>query len=345
MKRTTLFLILGVLGWATLAGADTIFLKSAQESIRGVRIVAFKQGRLEGLDKQGGRRTIMYDDIAIIRVDGQVELNSGEKFLSLRQYDQAIASYRQALTQKTGKAGWRNLWIRVRLMSLYASRGQVDASAEIYIDLAKEIPEWVLTVAPTQGEIRNEPVALERAGGMLVKARDESRSGKVREALAKFYERLGCRQALPEARPIQSAEVEEKDFEKFDQPGSWLDVWAEKKVGVGDSASVLRVTQRLYTTSFRRNLPAVFYWRGRAELGAGDFDHAALSFLRVAIEFPTSSYVPEALFYAAQAAEQAGRSGYARSIRSELIDTFNSSNDYRVIQLVEQARELLNEKE
>ena len=89
----------------------------------------------------------------------------------------------------------------------------------------------------------------------------------------------------------------------------------------------------------------MFYWRGRAELGGGDFDHAALSFLRVAIEFPTSSYVPEALFYAAQAAEQAGRSGYARSIRSELIDTFNSSNDYRVIQLVEQARELLNEKE
>jgi hypothetical protein len=67
--------------------------------------------------------------------------------------------------------------------------------------------------------------------------------------------------------------------------------------------------------------------------------------LRVAIEFPFSEYVPQSLFHAAQAAEQAGRSDCAKKIRMELIDIFNNSNDYRVIQLVEQARDALNDKE
>jgi hypothetical protein len=55
--------------------------------------------------------------------------------------------------------------------------------------------------------------------------------------------------------------------------------------------------------------------------------------------------VPQSLFFAAQSAEQAGRSEYAKKIRIELIDTFSNSNDYRVIQLVEQARDSLNDKE
>jgi tetratricopeptide (TPR) repeat protein len=340
-----LFLIVGIFAWLNAAGADTIFLKSAQDSIRGIKIVSFKQGRLEGLEKQGERKNVKYDDIAIIRVDGQVELNAGEKFLTIRQYDQAVISYRKALTRKAGKNSWMDLWVRVRLMNLYASQGKVDESTGIYIDLAREISDWALAVAPKKGEIKGDAATLERAGAMLVKARDESNSIKVREALAKYFERLGCKQMLPEAKPVVSAGTDEKDFETFDQPGPWLDGWAEKKIKSDDAAAVLRVTQRLYTTSLRRNLPAVFYWRGRAELSGRDFDHAALSFLRVAIEFPASSYVPEALFYAGQAAEQAGRSDYAKKIRMELIDTFNNSNDYRVIQLVEQARDLLSEKE
>jgi tetratricopeptide (TPR) repeat protein len=338
-------LIVLALAWTTAAAADTIFLKSADESIRGVKIVSFNQGRLEGLSKQGTRSTIKYDDIAIIRVDGLVDLNAGEKFLTIRQDDQAIDAYRKALKQTAGKNAWTNLWIRVRLMRLYAAQGQIDESTEIYIDLAREIPEWILTVAPKQSEIRSTPDMLERAGAMLVKARDEISSGKVREALAKFYERLGCKQSLPEARPVVKAGADVKDFESFDQPGPWLDAWAEKKVNADDPVAVLGVVTRLYATSFRRNLPAVFYWRGRAELSAKDFDHATLSFLRVAIEFPFSEYVPQSLFFAAQSAEQAGRSEYAKKIRIELIDTFSNSNDYRVIQLVEQARDSLNDKE
>jgi tetratricopeptide (TPR) repeat protein len=345
VKTKIVFLIIGVLAWLNVAGADTIFLKSAQDSIRGIKIVSFKQGRLEGLEKQGERKDVKYEDIAILRVDGQVELNAGEKFLTIRQYDQAIASYRKALIRKAGKNSWMDLWVRVRLMNLYANQGKADEATQMYINLAKEIPDWALAVAPKQGDIKGDAAALERAGTMLVKARDENTSTKVRETLAKFYERLGCKQALPEAKPVAVAGTDEKDFETFDQPGPWLDGWAEKKVKSDDAAAVLRVTGRLYTTSLRRNLPAVFYWRGRAELAGRDFDHAALSFLRVAIEFPASSYVPEALFYASQAAEQAGRSEYAKKIRMELIDTYNNSNDYRVIQLVEQARDLLSEKE
>jgi tetratricopeptide (TPR) repeat protein len=200
-------------------------------------------------------------------------------------------------------------------------------------------------VSPTRKDIKVSDSQLDQAGRSLLQAREETTSGKVREALGKFYQRLGRDRVLPPTKDTKAVGLEEKDLEKFDQPGPWLDAWAEEKIKSGNFDSVLRVTQRLFGSSLRRNLPAVFYWQGRAHLAKGEFDAAALDLLETAVEFPASPYTPQALFWAAKAATETGRSDYARKLWLELIDSFSSSNDFAVIQLVEKARDLLHDKE
>jgi tetratricopeptide (TPR) repeat protein len=344
MKRFFFFFMVPCL-FVELVRADTVFLKSS-DSARGVTVVAFDQGHLEALDsKKGTRYRFKYDDIACLRIDGEPDLNDGEKWLRLKDFDQAVQAYRKALGRIASKKSWLKTWSQIRLMNLLARQGRIDEATEIYIDLAERIPDWVITVAPTPKDFKADPQTLDRAGAKLVSARDETKSAKVREALAKFYQLLGCEKKLPAAKPVKPAGVDEKDFEKLDQPGPWLDAWAEEKITAGDPDPVLRVVDRLFKTSLRRNLPAIFYWRGRAQLAKQNFDDAGLNFLRAAIEFPASSYTPESLLRAGQSANQAGHFDYAKKIWQELIDNFSNSNDYRIIQLVEQARDYLYEKE
>jgi tetratricopeptide (TPR) repeat protein len=340
-RATILCLVLCVLP----AGADTIHLRSA-ESIRYVRVLAFKDGRLETVDiKQGRRRLIDYWDIALIRVDGQPNLNEAEKLLAARQQTAAVKAYQAAFDKTPARGAWMSVWTKVRLLNLFAALGQVDRVVETYIDLARQIPDWVILVSPTPGELKAPEAQLDAAGRRLVQARDESRSPKTREALAKFYQRLGGNRALPAAKDMQVLGAGVQDVAKFDQPGPWLDAWAEEKIKAGNADAVRAVTDRLFVSSLRRNLPAVFYWCGRALLAKGNYDAAALSLLEVAVEFPAAPYAPTALFHAARAAAQAGRIEYARTLWRELIDNFGGASEYTVIQLVEQARDALHEKE
>lgn len=343
--RMTLIAGLWVTFLAVPAAADTVHLRSAQ-SIRNVRIVAFKQGRLETIDvKRGDRRLFEYSEIALIRVDGQPNLNEAEKLLAARQTGSVVKEYESALAKAPAKGGWIPVWVKVRLMALFAAQGQIDRVVDTYIDLAGQIPDWVILVAPAQSDLKAPAAQREAAARRLVQAREASNSAKTREALAKFYQRLGGDRVLPPAKDTQVVGADVRDVEKFDQPGPWLDAWAEEKIKSGNADAVLRVTGRLFGSALRRNLPAVFYWQGRARLEKRDYDAAALDFLEVAIEFPAGAYAPAALFYAAQAAAATGRTGYAERLQRELIDTFAGSNDYTVIQLVEQARDSLSEKE
>ncbi len=343
---TRIRVILILLSITISAFADTVHLRSADSSIRQVKIISFRQARVEAIDtKTGQRRFIDFGEIALVRVDGQPELNEAEKWGTAKQYDQAAGAYQKALKKSSGKGSWIPVWTKARLMNLYAALGQADRMVEMYVDLARQIPDWVIQVAPARKDIKVSDSQLELAARNLLQARDESGSGKVREALGKFYQRLNRDRKLPPAKDTKAMGLAETDLEKFDQPGPWLDSWAEEKIKSGSADSVLRVTQRLYFSSLRRNLPAVFYWQGRGHAAKGEYDLAALDLLETAIEFPSSSYAPPALFWAARAAAETGRYDYARKLRLELIDNFSGSNDYTVIQLVEKARDFLHEKE
>ncbi|MFA5863608.1 MAG: tetratricopeptide repeat protein [Phycisphaerae bacterium] len=342
---TPFYVLLLSLTCVSAGWADTVLLRSA-ESVRNVRIVGFKEGRIETLDTKNGQRQIFgYSEIALIRVDGQPDLNEAEKSFTVGQFDSAVRIYQKAQEKMRVKSSWPTIWIKVRLMNILAAQGQVQRVVETYIDLAKQIPDWVISVSPTRKDLKATQVQLELAARQLVQARDASNSGKVREALMKFYQKIDRGRQPPVARDLNVGKLEEKDLEKLDQPGTWLDTWAEEKIKVGGVDSALRVTQRLFSSAFRRNLPGVFYWQGRAQLAKGDYENAALSFMEIAVEFPSSDYSARALFYAAQTASESGHLDYARTLWQELIDNFSNSADYNVIQLAEQARDLLHEKE
>ncbi len=337
--------ILATLAITAATQADTIHLRSAP-SLRFIKVVAFKDARIEAISSTDGqRKTIDYGDIALIRVDGQPDLNEAERLLFAKQFDRAIQAFQKTLDKTPSRESWVCVWSETRLMNLLAGQKKVDRATEIYIRLARQIPDWVILVAPDKKDLKGTEAELSAAAEKILQARDDCKIPKVRDALGKFYQRFGRERPLPALKSIQAAEMKENDLDRYDQPGPWLDSWADDKIKAGKPDAVLRITERLAKSALRRNLPAVFYWQGRALLAKRDCDNAALKFLEIIVEFPSNAYAPQALFHAARAAKEAGRSNYARTLWQELIDNFANTNDYAVIQLVEQARDALREKE
>jgi len=347
MKKHGMFFLIGMFVLSLTAGAmaDTIHLQSAP-SMRFIKITSFKEGKIETFSSTDGKRTMIpYADIAIIRVDGQPELNDAERLMLTKKYDAAIKGYQKVLDKTHSRDSWMSVWSQVRLVNLLASEGQMERAVEIYINLAKAIPDWVLTVSPTKKDFKGTPAQLGAAADKLLHARDESKNVKVRDALGKFYQRFGRERPLPALKDINTAELDEANLAKYEQPGPWFDTWSEEKIKARKYDLVLQAADRLAGTSLRRNLPAVFYWRGQVFLAKEEFDKAALEFMEIAVEFPSSEYAARGLFYAAQAATETGRLEYARKLWRELIDNFTNSNDYQVILLVEKARDFLRDKE
>ncbi len=322
---------------------DTVLLMMAK-SIRGVKIVSFKQAKLEVIDKQGNRQIIPYSDIAIIRVDGQATLNKAERLNLQGRFEEAEYAYQRVLNNVSSKKRWISVWVRVKLMNIFAKLGQARRMTEMYIELAKIIPNWVITVSPTRREAKISDKQIQGIARMLISAREKSESIKIREALAKFYKRMGCEHKLPKLRPKTIGTIEQ-NIDKIEQAGPWLEQWVENKLKNGNIKEAYNVTNRLFKSSFRRNLPVVLYCQGRILLADEKYDRAGLKLMRVAIEFPSSRYAPAALFYAGQAAELAGRMKYAKEIRRELINNYSSSTDFTVIDFVEKAHEALKGRE
>ncbi len=325
------------------AAADTILLSMAK-SIRGVKIVAFKQAKLETIDKNGNRQVFPYSDIAIIRVDGKPHLNKAEMMFLQGKFELAATEYQKVINNVSEKKRWIKIWARVKLMNIFAKLGNARRMTETYIELAKTIPDWVIMIAPTRREAKLSKKQIAIVARILAAERQKSKSTKVREAIAKFYKRMGCVRKLPtdSYRKISESIA---DVNKATQAGPWLVKWVQQQLSNGNIKKAYEVTNRLFKTSFRRNLPVVLYCQGRILLADEKYDQAGLKLIRLAIEFPSSQYTPAALFYAGKAAELAGRMEYAKKIWKELIDNYSSSMDFKIIDFVEKAHDALKDRE
>lgn len=328
---------------ATASRGDTVLTRQAK-SIRDVTVVGFNQARLEVVDKgTGQRQTIDFDQIASIRVDGKSVLNRAETFLTLKKRREAIDAYRVALTKSPG--AWEHTWIQVRLFRLLAQTGQIESAADVYVDLAERVGEWVMQVAPARNEIPAERAALQKAAATLVEARKVSGSTPSRQALTKFLERLGYDQPTWQPADPNVVEMTEADLIRLHRPGTWLDTWAEKQAKARQYDRIAKMTDTLFTHAVRADMPVILYWRGRAHLALKQYDPAALELLRVAIEFPTSPYAPYGLYHAADAMSKANRALYAKTAREELIARYANSRDVVVSQLVSRTKTLLSKPE
>jgi len=332
----TIAALLMVLVAAGSASADTVLTRKAQ-SVRHVKIVEFDRARLTVMDSQSGQRSqIDFADVYLVRVDGRAELNEAEKLLSLKKYDEAVAAYREALGFAGG--GWEGAWVRVRLVNLLARGGKLDEAAELIVRLAEDIPEWLIQVLPTRGEIPSDEKAMGAATATLVAARNKAGSAETRQALSRVLERLGINQPNLADRKKVVREVTESELLNFRRPGAWLDQWAAEQLEAGKADQLLATTETLFAAAVRADLPGILHWRGRGLSAAGRFDGAALELLRVAVEFPQSPYAAGSLFYAAEALDQGSRQVFAKAVREELVRRFGDSTEAAVAEMVDGAR-------
>jgi tetratricopeptide (TPR) repeat protein len=129
------------------------------------------------------------------------------------------------------------------------------------------------------------------------------------------------------------------------QPGSWLGEWTELKIKEHSGKQVVQVVESMFAMALRRDLGDLLYYRGKGNLALGDYDLAGLDFLRSAVEFPAGQYAPIALYSAAESAESAGKSEYAKNIYREFIDLYSHVTDHQIIALIQTARKKINVKE
>jgi tetratricopeptide (TPR) repeat protein len=320
------------------AGAvgDTIHTRGAR-SYHDLKIVDFAQGKLDTVEtRTGNREQWSLNEIALIRVDDNSVLNDAERLLGLEHHAEAIETYQTALDRASAK--WQITWIKVRLLNLLAGQEQLGQAVHVYVDLAETIPDWLIQVAPARNRITADNQQVSQAIAALTAARTKTTSARVRIALNRFIERLGGGENRADGHEAASVEPKEADVPSDRRPGLWLDDFAEQRLKTGKFALIASATDRLLTTAVRADLPAVLYWRGRAWLGQGEADAAALALLRVAIEFPRSKYTPRALFYAVDALSIGNRREYAENIRNELITRYQTSEDVEVSRLVAVAR-------
>lgn len=319
-------------GFAIFSRADTVILKDST-AIKGVNIIGFKGGRLELLFASGRREMLDCGNIAIIRVDSNPRLNRAERLLYLKRYDE---SYKEYKGLEVGKNSWMAIWAKLRLAYIAALEEKVDEFARIYSELAYRIGDDVVLLAPLDVLLGWSERNKEKLGRLLLSMSESSTAEKHHNALYKLYKRMGF---AGELKPLQ-AELEFNPY-KMDQPGEWLDKWAKKSLEEGKIDQLKDLIEQLYPRSFRKNLPYLLYWRGMLRYELADYDRAALDFLRIVVEFPSSDYTPKALYYASLSAEAAEKPNYAIRLLNELIERYSNSVDFSILNILDKAEEKL----
>ncbi len=328
-----------LLVFASVLRADTIFLADTTKLSR-ITITDFKDAKLEYITTDGKRRMIGYHKVAILRLDGKPVLNRAERLFFLKKYDSSADEYQRIVNN--AKDSWILVWSKVRLLTIFSMQKNIKRFVQLYADLANRIPDWVVSVVPIQNLHGLSSSDRTLLGRLLMSTRKRMKSIRARRAIERLYKRLGFKQELP---PAPRAGKLQFDPAKMDQPGPWMDVWAEKTFKEGNVKTVLDIIEKLYPNSYRRNLPILLYWKGRALLIEKRYDLAGLTLIRIPIEFPSSRYTPFALYYAGISAELAGKPDYAKKIFTKLINDFINSPDFNVINIVEKAKAKLKLQE
>jgi len=332
-----------LLAFSGPAAGDTVHCVSA-ESYKHVRVVGFDNAKLEFLDRSGKRTTVRWDQVAAIRLDGHEQLNRAEQYLVADQYEAAGRYYRRALERT--KRGWVRAWIDSRLVNVSARQGQAAAMAEAYCRLADSHPRWAIQVtADVEVPSRAGDRWAEAVSILEAQEKRQSRAA-VREALRKFRVRL--QRALGQAGRSDAAELRSQRNEglpvqagaKGPPPlrGTAFDRWASECLKAGESEKVFSAVRQRLGEAHGADLPQLLYWRGRAHHAAGDFESAALDYLRVAIEFPGSREAPLGLFHAARCLRRTGQAKAGRRLLEELARRYGGRTDAETARVVQAAR-------
>ncbi len=323
--------------------ADTVHCKSAITH-KSVRIIDFKNGKLQLLDRTGQRITLAFNQIANIRMDGLAALNKAEQNLAAGHVSAARRYYQTALAG--ADRTWLKVWIYVRLINLHVQSGNLEQMARDYCVLAGLAPRWASKAVPNLARLgaRHSGQAA-MAVSILQQAEGREKQLLVRQCLRKVRLRLskslGTRQ-IPRSLTGQGAGTSGKDGGVGRR--ATFDSWAADNLQGGNWQAVLNTVKRRYKTCMPGQLPQLLYWRGRAMYVRDDVQSAMLDYLRVAIEFPASKYAPRGLYRAGRCLLEDNQQQAAKGLFKELLDNYGQDTgqiDQELDRILQSARLLV----
>jgi len=374
--QKTLWLALiasAVLLQSSICPADTIHCKSARTH-KDVRIVDFRNGSLMALDRIGQRINVDWNQIAVIKVDGVDNLNLAERSLAADRMQQAQQYYQKFLAGKTRT--WQRIWANARLLNLHAQAGRLEEMARNYCTLVAAVPRWAIKLTPNVTTLATHDRSAAKAIVLLreaEKAQQESLARqsvrKLRVRMEKFFGQAPTTPVKEEPQQAQPIEIPEPAAPPPQQPpptvtppqptvtppnqpyqrtavsyGLPFDKWAAENLKVNNAQAVLSAVNEKLPTAMRGRLPQLLFWRGRVVYAQDKLRLAALDFMRVVIEFPTSEYTAAAMYYAARCLLEDGQKRPANDLLNNLLEDYAENGDQRTRNILRAARRPMQDR-
>lgn len=284
------------------ATADTV-MDVANRPYEGTILRIDEKGLVLRWSMTRSEKAFPLNEVKLIKVDDQDDLNSAEELRTSGQYKDAVASYERAKLR--ARKAWVREYINARLVEAFDKTGQFARAVKMYVELCESkstLVQWTaLPEVPSEGgadvseALRAVEGALKR-DDIAGKNRLEELRLNVKMAQGDPTEVLAeIEKQLESPNPEHRSKMRLKHIElliqvdQLDKAASSLQVARE---GRGDAMPALDPVYE----------PNLLYLQGRYEESRGDPLHAALAYMRVAINFPRKQdLAAESLLRAAEA--------------------------------------------
>lgn len=309
--------VVAVVLWPASAGlADQVRL--AERIYDQVQIIGLRRGQLEFRTRRYGnvvRKPV--EKVELVQVDGQVEFNRAERLFYAKNYAASIEPFERA-RRRAGPRRWLVDLIDLRLVVAYDMVGQFDKAVRTYIGLLERTGLQRAIVQPMHVPARGSHYNLialseiDRALPRLRSRQARQRLGLLRLAILQVEQegpgrsaagrrgKVGGRSGSPQARGSQQDDV------------GWSVALAQagSLVEKGQYARAIGPIDRAISLAPMWRLDELLLLKARCQLATAgspdDLKRAALTAMRIAIHFPRSPLVPEALLVTATVYERLG---------------------------------------
>ncbi len=326
MKTPTLALLTATCAvmWSVAVRADTV--EDGEGVFARVTILKLDDDQLVFVFNDGRALQRAADGVKAVAVsDGNDpaadELTRAELLRLSGKRRDAIGLYARAV-QEGGKP-WVRSYATMRLVRLYEESGDLWNAYLHYASLAGGHPRLAERLLP-----RRAPRADSKICRQIVADIDERLVGRpsveVTEALLRYRATI-LREPLPKPRtvPVEAAKPVSEAARPTDappaanvRPGTEASVAesanrARKALAEGDLGGTAKVYESLIQRVGEARPPELLMLEADLGLARKQFRQAGVAALRVAVDYPQSVFVPEALFLAARSQEQLDRPGKA----------------------------------
>ncbi len=334
--------------------ADTV--KIAGFWIPDVRVEEIASGSLRYTTTLGAEVVRSLADIQGLSLDAAPEMKAAHEALEAGNHNQALKQF-LAARPKVRAAGLR-AWIDFQLAAIYDKAGKPREAMLAYLELTGVNADPFFLASPPL----KSAAALEEASKKELRPRVEAALKTARDAAAlegiKQVQALlgGGTQEQRQAAATAAADAQKRNVDLPDQPAvvlpkavdSQKDDPIVRALWLGDFSQVLELTDKELASDTRR-LSFILYLRGKAQLALADksglesdYKNSGLTFMRVAIHFPSSQWAPFAMIEAGYVHQKINRPHVAQPLFDAARNSVDEESDPAYAARLNQLIESLN---